>query len=97
MSTLKVHLTYQCVSECEHCRFGCMTRPAPVANSDLVMQVVAALKRHNDLQFVVLMGGEPALFAPSTSVPASKPTPFGQPMTQRPVSFWNRFMLMVCR
>ena len=62
MSVLKVHLTYQCVSECEHCRFGCRTRPAPVINSDLVMQVVAALRRHNDLQFVVLMGGEPGLF-----------------------------------
>jgi hypothetical protein len=62
MSVLKVHLSYQCVSKCEHCRFRCTTRPASVINSDLVMQVITALRDHNDLQFVVLMGGEPGLF-----------------------------------
>lgn len=62
MSVLKVHLTYQCVAECEHCRFRCTTRPASVIDSGLVLHVITALKGQNDLQLVVLLGGEPGLF-----------------------------------
>ncbi len=62
MSVLKIHLTYQCTAACEHCRFRCTTRTAPVVDSNLVMQVVTALKAENDLQLVVFLGGEPGLF-----------------------------------
>jgi len=62
MSVLKIHLTYQCTSSCEHCRFRCTTRSVPVINSDLAIKVVNALKTQSDLQLVVLLGGEPGLF-----------------------------------
>ena len=62
MSVLKIHLTYQCVAACNHCRFRCTTKEAQVINSDLVMEVVTALKAQNNLELVVLLGGEPGLF-----------------------------------
>jgi hypothetical protein len=46
----------------KHCRFRCTTRPAPVIDSDLAMQVISVLQAQNDLQMVVLLGGEPGLF-----------------------------------
>lgn len=61
MSTLKVHLTYWCTAQCDHCRFGCIRRPGPAVEYDLVMGCVDALRRLNNLDWVVLMGGEPGL------------------------------------
>ncbi len=62
MSVLKIHLTYQCVAACEHCRFRCTRHSSPAIDYDLVMECVDALKRLNHLELVVLMGGEPGLF-----------------------------------
>ena len=62
MSFLKIHVTYQCSSECAHCRFGCRRGvPGPAIDHDLAMSCVRALQDGNDLQMVVLMGGEPGL------------------------------------
>ena len=62
MSVLKIHLTYQCTASCDHCRFRCTTRSAPVIDNDLAIEVVNTLKSENDLQLVVILGGEPGLF-----------------------------------
>ena len=62
MSVLKIHLSYQCTAACAHCRFSCTPDPAPVIDHDLAMQVITTLQAENDLQLVVLLGGEPGLF-----------------------------------
>ena len=62
MSVLKIHLTYSCTAQCDHCRFRCSRRSGPAIDYDLVMECVDALKRLNHLELVVLMGGEPGLF-----------------------------------
>ena len=62
MSVLKVHLTYCCTAQCDHCRFRCSRRSGPAIDYDLMMECVDALKRLNHLELVVLMGGEPGLF-----------------------------------
>jgi hypothetical protein len=62
MSTLKVHLTYWCTAQCDHCRFRCNRRSGPAIDYDLVIECVDALRRLNHLDWVVLMGGEPGLF-----------------------------------
>jgi hypothetical protein len=66
MSVLKIHLTYGCTAQCDHCRFRCIRRPGPAIEYDLVMECVAVLKRLNRLELVVLMGGEPGLCADLT-------------------------------
>lgn len=62
MSVLKVHLTYQCSAECNHCRFSCTRKPGSAIDYDLVLQTVKDLKETNSLELVVLMGGEPGLY-----------------------------------
>ena len=62
MSVLKIHMSYQCTAACDHCRFKCTTDSAPVIDFDLAMQCVTALQELNDLDLVVLLGGEPGLF-----------------------------------
>jgi hypothetical protein len=61
MSTLKVHLTYGCSSECSHCRFSCRRETAEAVDPALVMETARVLKARNGLDLVVLMGGEPGL------------------------------------
>lgn len=61
MSVLKIHLTYQCTSECAHCRFRCTRDPSPALDKDLALECIHSLHEHNDLGLVVLMGGEPGL------------------------------------
>lgn len=61
MTSLKIHLTYWCTAQCDHCRFGCMRRPGPVIDEGLVMECARELQRLNNLDMVVLMGGEPGL------------------------------------
>lgn len=61
MSVLKVHLTYGCTAQCNHCRFRCTRHPGPAIEYGLMMDCVAALKELNQLDLVVLMGGEPGL------------------------------------
>lgn len=61
MTTLKVHLTYHCSAQCDHCRFRCTRQPGPAVEFDPLMNCVRALKEMNNLDTVVLMGGEPGL------------------------------------
>ena len=63
MSVLKVHLTYACTAQCNHCRFRCTRQPGPAIGYGLMMECVTALKDLNHLDLVVLMGGEPGLVA----------------------------------
>jgi len=62
MSVLKVHMTYQCTAACAHCRFRCSPRPRPVIDHDVACDCIRTLAELNDLELVVLMGGEPGLF-----------------------------------
>ncbi len=62
MSILKIHMTYQCTAECDHCRFKCTTKPTSVIDFDMAMKCVTELKKLNDLNLVVLLGGEPGFF-----------------------------------
>ena len=62
MSVLKIHMTYQCTAACDHCRFKCTTQAAPVIDFDLAMRCIIELKKLNNLNLVVLLGGEPGLF-----------------------------------
>jgi hypothetical protein len=62
MSVLKIHMTYQCTSACDHCRFRSSQKPSAVIDFDMAMGCVEALQEGNDLGLVVLMGGEPGLF-----------------------------------
>ncbi len=66
MSVLKVHLTYWCTAQCDHCRFACSRQPGPAIDYDLLMACVDTLKKRNNLELVVLMGGEPSLFSDLT-------------------------------
>jgi hypothetical protein len=61
MKTLKVHLTYHCSAQCDHCRFRCVREPGPVIEYELLMRCVSDLKALDHLDMVVLMGGEPGL------------------------------------
>lgn len=62
MSVLKIDMTYQCTAECEHCRFWCTREPQPVIDVDMAVDCIEKLKKLNDLQLVVVMGGEPGLY-----------------------------------
>lgn len=66
MSVLKVHLTYSCTAQCDHCRFRCTREPGPAIDAELLMNCVGELQRLNDLNLVVLMGGEPGLVSDLT-------------------------------
>ncbi len=52
MSVLKVHLTYGCTAQCDHCRFRCTRQPGPAIEYGLMMECVAALKELNHLDLV---------------------------------------------
>jgi hypothetical protein len=88
VSTLKIHLTYQCTAQCAHCRFGCDPSPQPVIDPDLAMRCVRALRAHNDLQMVVLMGGEPGLFPELTYGLAAACTDLGLAVRVETNAFW---------
>jgi hypothetical protein len=62
MSTLKIDMTYQCVAECEHCRFRCTRNTQPVIERELARGVMQDLVRTNGLEQMVLLGGEPGLY-----------------------------------
>ena len=62
MSVLKIHLSYQCSAHCAHCHLRAGRGSAPAIDFDLAMTTVSALQKHNDLDYVVLLGGEPGLF-----------------------------------
>lgn len=80
MSTLKINMTYQCTAACDHCRFKCTTRPAPVIDFDVVMMCVTELKKHNHLEMVVMLGGEPGLFPDLTHALAKGIRQLGLPV-----------------
>lgn len=61
MSVLKINMTYQCTAQCSHCRFSCTTDPYPVIDYDKAVDCIRTLKQKNNLELVVLLGGEPGL------------------------------------
>jgi len=88
VSTLKIHLTYQCTAQCAHCRFGCDPSPQPVIDPELAMDCVRALRAHNDLGMVVLMGGEPGLYPDLTYGLAAACTDLGLAVRIETNAFW---------
>ncbi len=62
MSVLKIHLTYQCSAQCDHCHLRAGRRPAPAIPYDLAMATITDLQQLNGLNYVVLLGGEPGLY-----------------------------------
>ena len=66
MSTLKIHLTYQCSAQCAHCHLRAGRWPAPAIDHDLAMATITELQRLNGLEQVVLLGGEPGLVSQLT-------------------------------
>jgi hypothetical protein len=66
MSVLKIHLTYQCTAACDHCRFGCTPRRGAVLDVQTAVNAARALRDSNDLEMVVILGGEPGLYPEET-------------------------------
>lgn len=62
MSVLKIHLSYQCSAHCDHCHLRAGRKASPAIDFDLAMTTISELHKHNDLEYVVLLGGEPGLF-----------------------------------
>ena len=62
MKTLKIHFTYQCSAQCDHCHLRASRRASPVIDHELAMTVVRDLHRIQGLDYVVVLGGEPGLF-----------------------------------
>lgn len=62
MSVLKIHVSYQCSAHCDHCHLRAGRAPSPAIDYDMAMDTISGLHEHNDLEYVVLLGGEPGLF-----------------------------------
>ncbi|MHB1462057.1 MAG: radical SAM protein [Armatimonadota bacterium] len=62
MSVLKIHLTYHCSAQCDHCHLVAGTAPSRLISPKMAMGVIEELQRINDLQYVVMLGGEPGLY-----------------------------------
>ncbi len=88
MSVLKIHITYQCTSECAHCRFRCTRDPGPAIDADLATACIKALREHNDLRLVVLMGGEPGAYPELTNDLAAKAHGLGIAVRVETNAFW---------
>ena len=89
MSVLKIHLTYQCTSECAHCRFRCTRAPSPALDRDLALECIRSLQEHNDLDLVVLMGGEPGLVPDLTYSLAAETHALGIPVRVETNAYWS--------
>jgi len=63
MSVLKVHTTYRCTSTCAHCHLRAgIDRPDKTISYDWTMTTIQDLKRLNNLELVIFLGGEPGLY-----------------------------------
>jgi organic radical activating enzyme len=63
MSVLKIHTTYRCTSTCAHCHLRAgRDRPDRTISYDWTMSTIQDLKRLNNLELVVFLGGEPGLY-----------------------------------
>lgn len=62
MPALKIHLTYQCTAQCDHCHLRAGFAKAPAIDGDLAMNVIRELRRLVNLDQMVILGGEPCLF-----------------------------------
>lgn len=49
MSVLKIQITYQCTSACDHCRFRSSQKPGAVIDFDMAMGCVEALREQHYL------------------------------------------------
>jgi len=90
MSVLKIHMTYQCSAECDHCRFKCLRQRGAVIEHDLAMKCIKALKEMNGLELVVLMGGEPGLFPKLTHQLAVSINKLGLAVRIETNGFWAK-------
>ena len=90
MSVLKIHMTYQCTAECEHCRFKCSRQPGKAIDYDLAMECIKVLKKINGLELVVLMGGEPGLFPELTHKLAMAISKLGLTVRVETNAFWAK-------
>ena len=104
MSTLKIHLTYQCTGACDHCRFRCTPAPREVIDGDLALDCIRTLKDIHGLATVVLMGGEPGLFPELTWRLASAARGLGIGVRVETNASWavspdaaRRFLQPLCR
>ena len=88
MSVLKIHMTYQCIAMCDHCRFGCTNEKREVIDQALALDCIKLLKKHNNLELVVLMGGEPGLFPDLTHSLASEIHKLGLAVRIETNAFW---------
>ena len=96
MSVLKIHLTYQCTAECDHCRFGCSREAREVIDQELALDCVRTLKDQNDLKLVVLMGGEPGLFPELTHSLTSEISKLGIAVRIETNAFWATSIEAAC-
>jgi organic radical activating enzyme len=63
MSVLKIHTTYRCTSTCAHCHLRAgRDRPDKSISYDWTLSTIQELKRLNNLELVVFLGGEPGLY-----------------------------------
>ncbi len=62
MSTLKIHLSYQCSAHCAHCHLRAGRKSSRSIAFETALTTIQQLQEHNDLDYVVLLGGEPGLF-----------------------------------
>lgn len=62
MFALKMIVTYNCDSMCDHCRFRCRPGRGGAISTEKAKQWVKALRDSFDLENLVLYGGEPTLY-----------------------------------
>jgi pyruvate-formate lyase-activating enzyme len=62
MSVLKVHVSYQCSAQCDHCHLRAGQFNSPAIDFEIARNTISKLNEHNNLEKVILLGGEPGLF-----------------------------------
>ncbi len=62
MSVLKVHVSYKCSAQCDHCHLQAGKYESPAINLEMAKNTILKLKEKNNLELVILLGGEPGLF-----------------------------------
>lgn len=62
MSVLKVHVSYKCSAECMHCHLQGGKFESQAIDLEMAKTAILKLKEMNNLELVVLLGGEPGLF-----------------------------------
>ena len=66
MRTLKINLFYKCTAECRHCRFNCTVNQDAEPDYETPYNAAKQLNNSFGLDKVVVLGGEPSIFAAGT-------------------------------